>query len=337
MTALQKYARLEAVGVWRECDQGQRRDVIVSIGDATLVITDSQEKALAHWSLAAITRVNPGLVPALYHPECDKTESLELPEDEVAMVEAIETLRRVIDRRRPKPGRLRLGMFLTVITLIAALAVFWLPKAVIQYAVQVMPEVKRVEIGQSLLNHMSGFTGPPCASNFAQPALRQLSQRLLARSDALLVLPSGLDTTRHLPGSLMLIGRTLVEDYEDPDVLAGYILAEQLRSEQQDSLQTLLSFVGTLNVFRLLTTGKLPEATLTNYAQSLLLTDPHRIDYTDLKTRFAAKGISPIPYAYAVDLTGEQTADLIDHGQTEQFKPSLQDAYWVRLQSLCGG
>ena len=337
MTALQKYARLEAVGVWRESDQGQRRDVIVSIGDATLVITDSQEKALAHWSLAAITRVNPGLVPALYHPEGDKTESLELPEDEVAMVEAIETLRRVIDRRRPKPGRLRLGMFLTVLTLIAALVVFWLPKAVIQYAVQVMPEVKRVEIGQSLLNHMSGFTGPPCASNFAQPALRQLSQRLLARSDALLVLPSGLDTTRHLPGSLMLIGSTLVEDYEDPDVLAGYILAEQLRSEQQDSLQTLLSFVGTLNVFRLLTTGKLPEATLTNYAQSLLLTDPHRIDYTDLKTRFAAKGISPIPYAYAVDLTGEQTADLIDHGQTEQFKPSLQDAYWVRLQSLCGG
>ena len=337
MTALQKYARLEAVGVWRESDQGQRRDVIVSIGDATLVITDSQEKALAHWSLAAITRVNPGLVPALYHPEGDKTESLELPEDEVAMVEAIETLRRVIDRRRPKPGRLRLGMFLTVLTLIAALVVFWLPKAVIQYAVQVMPEVKRVEIGQSLLNHMSGFTGPPCASNFAQPALRQLSQRLLARSDALLVLPSGLDTTRHLPGSLMLIGRTLVEDYEDPDVLAGYILAEQLRSEQQDSLQSLLSFVGTLNVFRLLTTGKLPEAALTNYAQSLLLTDPHRIDYTDLKTRFAAKGISPIPYAYAVDLTGEQTADLIDHGQTEQFKPSLQDAYWVRLQSLCGG
>ena len=132
MTALQKYARLEAVGVWRESDQGQRRDVIVSIGDATLVITDSQEKALAHWSLAAITRVNPGLVPALYHPEGDKTESLELPEDEVAMVEAIETLRRVIDRRRPKPGRLRLGMFLTVITLIAALAVFWLPRAVIQ-------------------------------------------------------------------------------------------------------------------------------------------------------------------------------------------------------------
>ena len=81
MTALQKYARLEAVGVWRESDQGQRRDVIVSIGDATLVITDSQEKALAHWSLAAITRVNPGLVPALYHPEGDKTESLELPKD----------------------------------------------------------------------------------------------------------------------------------------------------------------------------------------------------------------------------------------------------------------
>ena len=337
MTALQQYTRLEALGIWRESRQGQRRDVIVAIGDATLVITDSQEKALAHWSLAAITRVNPGLRPALYHPEGDDTESLELPEDEVAMIEAIETLRRVIDRRRPKPGRLRLSMLLTVIMLITALTILWLPKAVIQYAVQVMPEVKRIEIGHSLLNHISEFTGPPCASNFAQPALQQLSQRLLDRGDALLVLPSGLDTTRHLPGSLMLISRTLVEDYEDPDVLAGYILAEKLRSEHQDSLQTLLSFVGTLNVFRLLTTGKLPEAKLSKYAQSLLLTEPHRIDNTNLKARFAAKDISPLPYAYAIDLTGEQTADLIDHSQTRQYKSSLQDAYWVRLQNLCGG
>ena len=35
MTALRKYARLEASGLWRSGADAQRRDVIVSIGDAS--------------------------------------------------------------------------------------------------------------------------------------------------------------------------------------------------------------------------------------------------------------------------------------------------------------
>ena len=50
MTALKEYARLESGGLWRADADAQRRDVIVSFGDATLVISDSAERALAHWS-----------------------------------------------------------------------------------------------------------------------------------------------------------------------------------------------------------------------------------------------------------------------------------------------
>ena len=56
MTALQKYERLEATGLWRETPDGQRREVVVSIGDATLVISDLNDTALTHWSLAAVER-----------------------------------------------------------------------------------------------------------------------------------------------------------------------------------------------------------------------------------------------------------------------------------------
>ena len=45
-------------------------------------------------------------------------------ESETEMVEAIEKLRQVIERRRPKPGRLRIISFLTILTLFAALMVF---------------------------------------------------------------------------------------------------------------------------------------------------------------------------------------------------------------------
>ena len=44
----------------------------------------------------------------LYHPDGDPSETLELGNNENEMAEAIEKLMRVVGRRRPKPGRLRI-------------------------------------------------------------------------------------------------------------------------------------------------------------------------------------------------------------------------------------
>lgn len=52
MTALEQYQRLEAAGTWRETRKAGLRDVIVSFGDATLILSDPRsETPLAHWSL----------------------------------------------------------------------------------------------------------------------------------------------------------------------------------------------------------------------------------------------------------------------------------------------
>ena len=112
MTALSEYARLETTGLWRETPDSQRREVVVSLGDATLVISTMTDSALSHWSLPAVHRLNPGKRPALYAPDAEADELLEISEPQ--MIEAIETLRRAIDRTRPKPGRLRwLGMLMS--------------------------------------------------------------------------------------------------------------------------------------------------------------------------------------------------------------------------------
>lgn len=44
MTALREYDRLEATGLWRPGPEEQRREVVVSIGEATLVITDMRDR-----------------------------------------------------------------------------------------------------------------------------------------------------------------------------------------------------------------------------------------------------------------------------------------------------
>lgn len=97
MTALKEYQRLEAVGIWRENPKSQRHNVVVSLGDATIVVMDMQSRPLTHWSIPAVERANPGVLPAIYHPDGDPSETLEIAEDEIMMIEAIEKLRSAID------------------------------------------------------------------------------------------------------------------------------------------------------------------------------------------------------------------------------------------------
>ncbi len=342
MTALTKYQRLEATALWRAGAEGQRREVIVSLGDATLVISDLNDRALTHWSLAAVQRANPGRMPAIYHPDGDPEETLEIGADGAEMVEGIEKLRNAIERRRPHPGRLRLLAFGVSFAAVAALAVFWVPGALKDYAQKVVPGVKRVEISNALLPELQRLTGAPCRDEYALTALTRLSERLRpARGPAprLVVLRDGLNGALRLPGRMTLIGRGLIEDHDEPDVVAGFILAEQARALRDDPLRHLLDHVPLRATFQLVTTGSLPEDALKSYAEALLASPVTPASDQAILARFAEAGVRSAPYAYARDLTGETTLPLIEgdpYAATPPGQPVLPDADWLRLQGICG-
>ena len=106
MTALKEYDRLECTGLWRSEPADQRREVAVSFGEATLVLTDMQNRALAHWSLAAIDLQKYTSDTAILRPGSDSAESLEISDR--VMLEALAKVHKAIARNRPHPGRLRL-------------------------------------------------------------------------------------------------------------------------------------------------------------------------------------------------------------------------------------
>ncbi|MEE4188365.1 MAG: hypothetical protein V2I76_07950 [Roseobacter sp.] len=336
MVALKKYARLEGSALWRASPDEQRREVIVSIGDATLTISDMRDRPLTHWSLAAIRRANPGTRPAIFHPEGDTGETLELAADEAQMIDALEKLRRAVDRARPKPGRLRWLGLLASFGAVALLAVFWLPGALVQHTVSVVPAVKRAEIGASLLSRIELMTGPACAEPAGQRALQNLRARL--GSGPISVLPGNLTTSLHLPGGHIIIDRALVEDFEEPDVAAGFILAERVLASTADPLQDLLQAAGMSASFQLITTGSMEGETLDQYAR-YLLTQPRQTPQDDaLLAAFSTREVRSTPYAYALDVTGETVLNLIeaDPMAGRASNPLLSDADWLRLQSICG-
>lgn len=336
MTALKEYARLESIGVWQENSAVQRRDVVVSFGDSTLVISDKNNVALTHWSLAAIERVNPGETPAIFSPGDNDPETLEIAED--TMVEAVERVRTLIARRRAKPGRLRMWLLGASILGVLALVFLWVPGALLRHTVSVLPDVTRSEIGTGLLTSVTRISGQPCTSARGSQALNQLSNRLLgADGGGVLVLPAAIQGALHLPGDIILLSKDVIEDYETPEVAAGFVLAETLRREAADPIENLLAHSGMLTTFKLLTTGEISEDDLGAYAEVLLSEQPSVLEDDALIARFAQARVPTTPYAYAIDVTGENTIPLIEadpmrNGGAERV---LSDADWVSLQVIC--
>ena len=337
MTALKDFDRLESTGVWQSSPEAQRRNVILAVGNATLTISDHQETAIAHWSLPAIERVNPGDRPAIYRPGPDADDILEI--DDETMIKAIAKVQSAIERRRPHPGRLRLAVVAGSVALFSSLAIFWLPGAMINYTASVVPDTKRIEIGESLLANIRRVSGKPCNEVLGVQALQRLQTRLFGdAAPNIAILSGGVKTAQHLPGNIILLNRSLVEDHEEVDVVAGYLLVEQSRMQKRDPLVQLLQNAGFSASFRLLTTGNIPEVDLGAYAEMLLVTAPETVAQKTILEQFSKANIRTSPYAYALDISGETTIDLIESDTIEgqQFAPILDDSDWVGLQGICG-
>lgn len=335
MTALSDYERLETTGLWRETPDEHKREVIVSFGDATLVLRDKAERALTHWSLPAITRLNPSERPAIYSPDPDAGETLEL-EDDFA-IEAIERVLKTIDRRRPQPGRLRLILTTGIMASFLGLMVFWLPNAMVDYATEITPETQRDTIGEDLFKQIRRVSGNPCVQPQASNALAKMAQHLGVDRNKLIVVQTGVETSVSLPGGYILLNRRLVEDFEDPNAVAGYVMAELLRSETNDPLHSLLSDLGISGTFRFLTTGQISPAALTRHAEKLLSSPLVPVPSEPLLARFDDAQIPSRPYAYAVDITGETTLPLIEADPVPQDAADaiVSDGEWVALQEIC--
>lgn len=336
MTALNKYQRLEGAGLWRDRPDAQRREVVVCFGDTSLVLKDPRSDVpLAHWSLPAVMRDNPGQLPAIYAPGDDATESLELSDTD--MIAALETVHRAVVQALPRPGRLRLMIFLGLTTAIVAGALFWLPGALEAHTARVVPATTRADIGLAALDDLSRLTGGPCANRPGQVALAGLADRLFGPADTpiLLVMRDAVIRPMHLPGGIILLPQSWLAT--SPEALAGAALAEAERAVQDDPLLPVLAYAGFRATLSLFTTGTLPDAALAGYGEGVLRTPIAPLADDLLLARMKGASVPSTPFAYAVDPTGTQTLGLIEadplRGQTP---PALMPpADWASLQAIC--
>jgi hypothetical protein len=342
MTALTKYQRLESSALWRDAAGGPRREVRIAMGDATLVISDlKNDRALAHWSLPAIERANPGLLPARFVPGPDAAEEIEVGDPE--MVAALSKVDAIIRARRPHPGRLRAAMLASGAVVVVALCLFWLPRAIVTEASRMVPPETRAAIGHMLMTDVFRVSGAACTAPEGRAALSRLGARLFGGTGGdLIVLAQGLADTRHLPGGTILIGRPLVESSPTPEALAGFILAEAARADAADPLTDLLNWAGVRASLGLLASGSLRPDRIVGYAERLLTLPAPEVPERRLAARLAEAGIAPAAYATAAGLSPAAAEALATDtaaqgGKAQNGAPVLSDADWVALQAICDG
>lgn len=341
MTAVDKYQRLECVGLWRAAPAEQLREVVVGLRDQTLVLADPRtEMALMQWSLPAIERLNAGELPALFTSghldDGEPAETLEV--DDPYMIAALDTVRAALIRRRPRPGRLRGVIVVSILTAVACLSVLWLPGAMIRHTASVLPEATRVQIGKMALQDVVRLTGSLCNAPLGKRASATLAAQLSSVGvGEIVVVRSGVDLAVGLPGGIFVVNAKLVEQSQDPEIVAGFVLAETLRAEASDPVIPLLQHAGLMATFRLLTTGELSLDAVSSYAETLLSSPAAPLDTERLLERFRQANLSSTAYARAVDPSGESTLGLIEADPFKGRSPVaiLDDNDWVSLQGIC--
>ncbi len=334
MTALSEYERLEAIGVYTPPDGAQRQNAILSIGDASLVIADTRGSALAHWSLAAVERRNPGTRPALFAPATDTDEVVET--DDEAMIRAIEKIHRAVRRDRPPARRTLVPLLLGGSAVLALAAVLWLPGAITRHAAAILPDAARQQLGMRLLDRIETLTGPACADPAGLAALSALTAALAPVGPASVrIMPSSVPGALALPGGIVLIDRALVETQDSPQIAAGYLLAAAQTAAQTDPALDVLAHAGLMATLRLMTTGHLPDAALSDWAEDRLTGRPPKPRRKALLRRFAAAAIPASPWARAELGIEAETVIRVDPVAPGDARPLLSDGEWVALQSIC--
>lgn len=338
MTALKKYERLESPGLWRDQPGAQRREVIVGLREATLILSDPKsELPLTQWSLPAILRLNPGAMPALFGLDDEGIETIEI--DDAQMIEALETVHTVLERRKPHPGRLRFGLTMATAVACVGFVVLWLPNNLNGYATKMLPNATKATLGAVALADLERLTGSPCSTLQGDEALATLAERMFpAEPTTIEVVKEALGHVSILPGNTVLVPSLTIESIDGPETLAGMIYAEKLSAPQMDPTEAFLNHAGLWATIKLLTTGAWPPGAGYGYAEVLLgQTTAPTPDASAMIAAFQAAGMSAAPYARSLG-QGSPTAPALiaqDPFPNDMARPTLRDEQWLAAQSIC--
>lgn len=375
MTALRRYARLEAEGRYFDGRSARAQPVVLSFGERSLTITGRGDTVLAHWPLASLRALGEKSDATVHLvPNAQSDERLIVSDE--AMIRAIETVcpdlhRRPVDRRGLARALGWTGMALAAVALVIVVVI---PGLANQLAPLVPPD-KEVALGHALqgrLRHLLAWDeeadAPPgfCVDREGVAALEKMVGRLDATEMPYPVRVAALDHSMEnalaLPGGHILLFRGLIEEAESPEEIAGVLAHEIAHVVHRDPTRGLLRTAGTAGILGLLVGDIFGGGVMAAASEAMLNASyqrdaERRADETAYRL-LAEAGLPVSPLARFFERMREKHGDagdgafryFLSHpglaGRAERaaaadrigdgtFRPVLTDREWAALKNIC--
>ena len=262
MTAIDKYTRLEALGQWRESPDEPPREVVVSFENATLVLSDLDEKPLCHWAMAATFRLKLDGASAVYTPDTEGFETLEINDAE--MVEAIAQVSLAavtITRRTPW---LR-WIFLVFLAGIIGAILYSAPNLLRAQAIRMTALESARKLGTDMV---AALDTDICREPRGDIARALFQSRLFTDGSIVLLITRGQKQASAFPGGVVLIDSSTLQSMQSPDELAT--LTTALAAQSKSTLAQLFEASSPRELFQYITSGELSEERLAKVARNTI-------------------------------------------------------------------
>ncbi|MEO0387800.1 MAG: hypothetical protein AAF281_09760 [Pseudomonadota bacterium] len=329
MTALEQYERLEAVGQWRLGSEAWQ-EVLVSFGNASLVLADFNEAPLAHWALAGVAVIERTPEGVRYAPDGAADEALLI--QDAAMIEAIAAVTAMARTAPPAPARRRWPWAVALAACaLALLAAFALPDLLRARAFALIPEERARLVGDRL---ETGFS--ECRYGPGRAALEALLARAGLAGRRVVVVRAEAPAFARLPGGTLLLSRALLRDSADAATFAGWLtLAAQLSAEDT-VLKRYIEAMTVPGAAGFLISGEIDGQARAAMATALREGTP------PLPRHAVARALAQLRDAGIQDAglrraLSRQYPDLASAGPATpaQQRPVLGDQAWIALSAIC--
>lgn len=335
MTALEQYVRLEAAGRWRETPRSDWREVLVSFGNASLVLSDFKERPLTHWSLAAVARIDKGEGPALYAPDAGTAEQLEIADAE--MIAAIAEVSRMV-RRRARP-QTRRGVARWAATGLAAAALlgaaaYWGPDLLRDRAFGLISPEQAGLVAERIRTRLEGQA---CATPEGTRSLRRMGMRATPGT-RLEVMEWERPLLAVLPDGAVLLGRPLVERSASAETVAGWAALGAVAGTRASPLYRWVLGLDAGAVLGFVISGDIAWRDVTAMSEDMTTARfaPDAGLVAKAAAALVARDIDPAPFL--ADIARRYPALPLPDTSLEGAAPVMpRDQDWVALQNICSG
>jgi hypothetical protein len=338
-TALERYERLEATGLWRESPGAAPREVVVAFGTETLVLRDLDDTTLGHWALAGLRTLRDEGSGRVYAMTRDGYETLAIRDpDMIAAIDAVTAAARGF----PGPAAARRSRWPSAIVALALLAALPLaaPPLIRDLAARAVTPEAAERLGDEMLIQLIDASGPPCADPAGAAALARLADAVAPEAPPRVrVMALGDAPAAILPGRLVVLDRRVPEEAAGPDEVAGWIALALETEAARPAVGAAMHAAGPLAAGRSLVTGRLDDAALARAAASVPETpmlSPE--DAPALAGRLADAGIPAEPLAVGLERHGESAlaAALVASAAPASSGGTLLAAPdWAALRAIC--